>query len=53
MEVRTGYASALCVQTKRSQNTYAVQAVSQFLDEVGEANCVLQTDMESGAIDAA
>ena len=53
VEVRTGYAAALCVQTQGSQNTYAVQAVSQFLNEAGEANCVLQTDMESGAIDVA
>ena len=52
-ERKTGYTCATMVLAKGSGNRYAVRALEQMIDEVGDPEAYIQTDSEGAAADLA
>ena len=52
-ETKTGYTCATMVLAKGSGNRYAVHALQQIIDEVGDPEANIQTDSEGAAVDLA
>ena len=52
-ETKTGYSCATMVLAKGSRDRYAVHALKQMIDEVGDPEANIQADPERAAIDLA
>ena len=52
-ETKTGYTCATMLLAKGSGDRYAVHALKQMIDEVGDPEANIQTDSEEASVDLA